>query len=99
MLFVTAPSAEVHVWRAALDQPGWPAAAELPGADRTRAEAIQIPARRRRWVASRWALRTVLGLYTDVEPAAVALEPRPGGKPRVAAAPSLSFNLTHSGDL
>ena len=64
----------VHIWRAALDNPSWPGAAELPPEERERAARFLREEVKRRWVASRWALRRVLGDYLGVEPAAVELE-------------------------
>jgi 4'-phosphopantetheinyl transferase len=56
--------------------------------------------RRRRWVASRWALREVLSRYLDESPAAIELALDGNGKPALAGpAPSLHFNLSHSGGL
>lgn len=53
-----------------------------------------------RWVASRWALRTLLSRYLDEDPAAIALASGEHGKPALAEAPErLAFNLSHSGDL
>jgi 4'-phosphopantetheinyl transferase len=58
------------------------------------------PQARRRWVAARWALRTVLGCYLEVEPEEVELRLGPRGKPVLAATgESLRFNLSHSGEL
>jgi 4'-phosphopantetheinyl transferase len=54
----------------------------------------------RRWVASRWALRAVLGRYLGAPPAAIELELGEHGKPRLAGdAGHLAFNLSHSGEL
>ncbi len=94
-----APADELHVWRARLDA-GWPAADRLPAAERDRAaRALRAPARRR-WVAARWALRTVLGRYLEQEPERVELRAGSGGKPLLAAPDAaLRFNLSHSGGL
>lgn len=51
-----------------------------------------------RWVAARWALRGVLGLYLDEEPESIAITLDRDGKPRLEdARDSLRFNLSHSG--
>lgn len=51
-----------------------------------------------RWVAARWALRSVLGRYLDEEPGSVAIALDRDGKPRLEDAPDrLRFNLSHSG--
>ncbi len=55
------------------------------------------PEHARRWVAARWALRSVLARYLDTDPAAIALATAARGKPRLAADPErLRFNLSHS---
>jgi phosphopantetheinyl transferase len=86
----------VHIWRAGLDDPGWPGAAELPANERERAGQLLREQVARRWVASRWALRRVLGLYLEEEPAAVRLEIGASGKPRLAGGGWPRFNLSHS---
>jgi len=95
------PAAEVHVWRAELDAPGWPGAEGLPAPERERAAAILRPESGRRWIAARWALREVLGRYLDEDPAAIELRIGEHGKPELARDLSerLSFNLSHSGGL
>ena len=75
---------EVRIWQAWLDRDGWPGEEALPADERRRAESIVIEGRRRRWVAARWALRTALGRHTGVDPAEIALEAGPGGKPRLS---------------
>ena len=50
-----------------------------------------------RWVASRWALRGILGRYLAEDPATIALRSGEHGKPELAAAAGgLAFNLSHS---
>lgn len=93
-------AAELHVWRVELDSQGWAGAGNLPSAERDRAEAIERPRARRRWVASRWALREVLGSYLGEEPAGIELRFGERGKPMLAESDaSLRFNLSHSGEL
>lgn len=92
------PGAETHVWRADLDERRWPGADGLPGDERARAARIVRPPSRRRWIASRWALRGVLGRYLGRPAAGLALELGEHGKPRLAdPASGLAFNLSHSG--
>lgn len=86
----------VHIWRAALDEAGWPAAAELPAEERERAQRFLRAQVARRWVAARWALRRVLGEYLEVAPTAVRLEIAEYGKPRLAGGGGPKFNLSHS---
>jgi 4'-phosphopantetheinyl transferase len=94
------PAAGIHVWQAQLDSEGWPCVDRLPVGERERAMRMHSPDVRRRWVAARWALRTVLGRYLEQDPAGVELRLAEQGKP-VLAAPSarLRFNLSHSADL
>jgi 4'-phosphopantetheinyl transferase len=89
----------VHIWRAALDDPGWPGSGGLPADERERADGLLRDPAARRWVAARWALRRALSHYLEVEPAAVELEIGENGKPRLAAGDGLEFNLSHSGGL
>jgi 4'-phosphopantetheinyl transferase len=94
------PAAALHVWRVELDSGDWPGAEDLPAAERDRAAAMSRPRARRRWIASRWALRRVLAGYRGLEPAEVELRLGERGKPMPAdPAESLRFNLSHSGGL
>lgn len=94
------PNDEVHVWAVRLDADGWPLADGLPAEERERAGRVRRENARRRWVASRWALREVLGRYLGCEPAAVRLRLGEHGKPLLAdPAASLRFNLSHSAEL
>jgi phosphopantetheinyl transferase len=88
----------LHVWHAQLDQGEWPAEDGLPACERERAARIRRPLQRRRWTASRWALRGVLARYLECDPAGVELRFGERGKPWLEAPDrSLSFNLSHSG--
>jgi 4'-phosphopantetheinyl transferase len=90
----------VHIWRAALDEEGWPGPEGLPPADRRRAEGFLRGSAARRWVASRWALRRTLSRYLDQPAAEVELEPDERGKPRLRHGDGgFEFNLTHSAGL
>lgn len=92
------PSGEVHVWRADLEDPGWPSASELPADERARANRFLRSGDRLRWVAARWALRGVLSRYLAQEPGEIELVRGERGKPRLAEEPErLAFNLSHSG--
>jgi phosphopantetheinyl transferase len=95
----TSPASEAHVWRVELDGDDWPDGTGLPPAERVRAGRIVSPARRQRWIASRWALRTVLAGYLAQAPTAVELRIEPRGKPRLATDSRLRFNLSHSWNL
>ena len=51
-------------------------------------------------VASRWAVREILGRYLGLPASELRFETNPHGKPRLAApADDLAFNLSHSGSL
>ncbi len=94
------PRGELHVWQARLDRDGWPSADALPVAERERAGRLRGAGARRRWTASRWALRGVLGRYLGREPDAVELRLGERGKPALAGpGAALRFNLSHSGEL
>lgn len=94
------PGAELHVWHARLDGGGWPEVGALPAAERERAQSLRQATARRRWIASRWALRSVLSGYLERAPAEIELCFGERGKPELAgAAQPLRFNLSHSGGL
>lgn len=91
------PAAGVHIWRADLDEPLRPGPEGLPEDERERAESFLRPLSRRRWIASRWALREVLARYLGRPPAELQLLVGERGKPRLAEPEAgLSFNLSHS---
>lgn len=90
---------ELCVWRAQLDLDEWPSADCLPLEERERAARVLHPLARRRWVAARWALRSVLSCYLDEDPAEIELRLGRHGKPMLAPSPlPLHFNLSHSAD-
>jgi 4'-phosphopantetheinyl transferase len=93
------PGGEIHLWRADLDASGWPLQEELPADERARAEEFLRPQPARRWVASRWVLRRVLGRYLGEDPAKIELAVAPLGKPRLDRPGPLRFNLSHSENL
>lgn len=90
----------VHIWRAALDEDGWPGPEGLPAEDRRRAESFLRKGPARRWTAARWALRRVLAEYLDRPGPEVELETDERGKPGLLRdTGDLQFNLTHSAGL
>lgn len=94
------PSGEVHVWRADLEDPGWPSASGLPAEERARANRFLRSGDRLRWVAARWALRQVLSRYLEQEPGEIELGRGERGKPRLSEGTEpLEFNLSHSGPM
>jgi 4'-phosphopantetheinyl transferase len=86
----------VHIWRAALDEAGWPGPERLPDPERERFEGFLREQPRRRWLASRWALRRVLAGYLQQPAAAIELEAGEHGKPRLRGGEGLEFSLSHS---
>jgi 4'-phosphopantetheinyl transferase len=98
-------SAEVHVWRAALD----PAAScveqlqRLLSADELqRAARFHFPRDRRRFIVARGVLRDILSRYLGVPPAALAFRYSAYGKPALAdveAEEGLRFNISHAHEM
>jgi 4'-phosphopantetheinyl transferase len=89
----------VHIWRAALDEAGWPEAERLPAPERERAASFLREEPGRRWVAARWALRRVLESYLEEPAAAIGLDRGENGKPRLRDGGGIEFNLSHSNGL
>jgi 4'-phosphopantetheinyl transferase len=93
---------EAHVWRTSLDA--------VPGSQARRLEAFlsvdevrhgngfAFPSDRRRFIVARAVLRSLLGRYLDLPPAAIELAVTPTGKPElgVALGHALQFNVSHS---
>lgn len=89
----------VHIWRAALDEAGWPEAERLPAPERERAASFLREEPGRRWAAARWALRRVLESYLEEPAASIELELGDNGKPRLRNRDGIEFNLSHSNGL
>ena len=93
---------EVHVWRVSLDQLQTPKfVALLNDNERVRAARFRFPEHRHRFTVARGALRTILGRYLEVEPAALEFSYGPYGKPALAEGftnHTINFNLSHSGE-
>ena len=84
---------EVHVWRVRLNRgQGSPPTAE----EAARAARYTTPALRRRYLRAHAALRDILGTVTQA-PLEFALHEK--GKPYLAAAPEIRFNLAHSREM
>lgn len=96
---------EIHVWRAALDQP--PArvaqfARLLAPDEQLRANRFHFERDRQRFIAGRGILRTILGRYLGCDGGEVQFCYGPRGKPALtepSAKQPLYFNLAHSGDM
>jgi 4'-phosphopantetheinyl transferase len=96
---------EVHVWAVPLIDvraAGSALEAILSADERSRArQFVRVPPRRT-FVASRAALRSILGRYLGIPAANVAMSNDANGKPRLVDAQNvgdLRFNLAHSGEL
>lgn len=95
----------VHVWAVPLEIEAAEVRsleARLVPDERTRAGQFVREEPRRNFVASRAALRAILGRYLDVAPAEVVIAYDSSGKPCLVdtiAKTNLKFNLAHSGGL
>jgi 4'-phosphopantetheinyl transferase len=99
-------SQDVHIWWAFLeDRPdlvlhSWKL---LSTYERTTAERYVSALDRSRYVIARGTLRSILALYTDHEPAAIALRTSASGKPFLEpgsrSSADVQFNLSHSFEL
>ncbi len=91
----------VHVWAVPLDR-SRASSRELDDVlapdERARADGFVLDKPRHEFVATRAALRTLLGRYLKLAPGTVPIVVDPNGRPRLAAA-DLRFNVAHSGDL
>ena len=95
---------EVHVWQAGLEMSaGWldELRATLSADELTRAAHFHFARDRARFVAAHGIVRDILGRYLEVAPARLEFSSNEYGKPALAGdfRDSLSFNLSHSGDL
>jgi 4'-phosphopantetheinyl transferase len=96
---------DLHVWAVRLDDARAPWAmqlAVLAADERARAERFRVEDARRRFVLSRYALRTQLAHYLSFPAAEIVFNYDASGKPRLAnagGATGLNFNLAHSDDL
>lgn len=96
-------SGEVHVWVVRHDAHGsvrWQAV--LDAAERCRAERYAFAADRRRFVATRTALRLILARYLGVDPAAIRFGADSRGRPFLTGpgeAAGLDFNVAHTDDI
>lgn len=95
----------VHIWTASLDLPPQQhteLGQLLCPAEQRRAERYHFEIHRRRFIAARGLLRTLLGQYLNTPPADIEFSYGPYGKPALAPAfakEGLEFNLAHSEDL
>jgi 4'-phosphopantetheinyl transferase len=85
------------VWSVALDAQPAAVGAVLSEDELLRAAAFKVEDARRNFVATRGALRTLLGRYLGTEPTALRFAADSRGKPRLDPPQKLLFNVSHSG--
>ena len=96
-------SGQLHIWRYRLDISD-SAAATLSKTfsveDHHKCDRLVTRRLRRRAIASRGALRHLLGLYLDRNPSRIELETGPEGKPELVGEDEhrIAFNVSHTGD-
>jgi len=66
--------------------------------ERARADRLRHGDDRRRYILGRGLLRTMLGRRLDRAPRSLVLRANPHGKPTLADAEGLAFNVSHAGD-
>jgi 4'-phosphopantetheinyl transferase len=95
---LVAPEAGVRLWLVDLDRaPAGPAEADMLSEDeRGRAARFHFEVHRRRFVSCRAALRRVLAAVLGLAPRDVAFVYGPFGKPALAGAGAVHFNVSHS---
>lgn len=93
----------VTVWvcrrEAVLGAHGAAAPGHLSADEAERAARLHFERDRLRWLASRLALRALLGAHLGVAPAELRFTLGPCGKPALLGEPRVSFNLSHAGEL
>src|SRR5208282_4984293 len=96
---------EIHLWQADLDEPttnGGISFRALSSTELERVRRFVFEGHRRRYLAARAWLRSVLGAYLNLSPHAVPLTANAHGKPCIAAEANhagLQFNLSHCDQL
>ena len=94
---------EVHVWRLGLNVPDLVLrkfSELLCETEVVRSNRFRLPDLRRRFVAARGALRSILAGYLSMDPRQLTFSYGPYGKPSVRNSPhDMQFNLSHSNDL
>lgn len=95
-------SNDIHIWWAALDQPEWRVqqlAQTLSVDESIRADRFHFEQDRKRFIARRGILRTLLGGYLGIEPDRLQFYYGSHGKPALAensSGSTVRFNLSHS---
>lgn len=86
---------ELHLWLVPLDELSAPASGVLAASELVRAERFHHELDRRRYLASRAALRELLAAYAAKSPSSLRFVVNPFGKPSLPDS-LLRFNLSHS---
>jgi 4'-phosphopantetheinyl transferase len=92
-------SGAVHLWFAPLAEPPERVRElldHLPPDEVARAAQFRFERDRNEFIVAHAALRTVLGSYLNQQPDRIALDRNPYGKPVLARAIGLEFNLSHT---
>lgn len=97
-------SDEVHIWSANLaidDEEASQQALMLSADESQRADRFRFPIHRKRFIAARFALRTLLGKYLNCSPDKIIFAYNEHHKPSLyhPTALNLHFNVSHSHDL
>ncbi len=90
-----APDPRVGLWTIRLDAPAAGAPETLSPDELERAARFHFEIHRQRFIASRGALRLILGTCLGTDPAALAFHYTATGKPFLAGSP-VRFNVSHS---
>ncbi len=88
---------EIHIWEIDTSAGAAPDAPLTP-AERRRAERYRFPRDRRRFEATRAALRHILARYTATPAQRLPLHAGRAGKPYLALTHAPAFNVSHSGE-
>jgi len=88
----------IAVWSWSLDADPMPSEALLSEDEKARGRSFVAAHHRRRFVAARSRLRSLLGQHLGLDPEAIVFVLNAYGKPSVVQAPSVHFSLSHSGD-
>jgi 4'-phosphopantetheinyl transferase len=67
--------------------------------EKNRAHRFRIDHLQREFIITRGTLRTLLGHYLNSEPTNIQLSYGPRGKPRIAGAANIDFNVSHSANI
>ena len=98
---IALPNPEIEVWLARLDldvNQVMQCTKLLSGDELSRADRFHFEGDRRRFVVARGVLRTLLGGYLDIAPAALAFSYTQHGKPFTENCTQIHFNVSHSGE-